>query len=174
MLNSKLHPAEGEMIRFKLTVREARRCLAHPFQIVLPVCYSEPNLLSARQFPVGTPSRYVDEGDTWGPLVTHNEFLFVSSLLLALALNNYTYNLMSVLDRGIHWLKTPIIVDGIIREPAWVLSKKVQVLVSLVYPCSIVFLNFLKNNKETSCQALGHLNLYSSVVHFMSWCIKKL
>lgn len=33
--------------------------------------------VSARQFPVGSWSRYVDEGDTWGPWATHDEFLFV-------------------------------------------------------------------------------------------------
>lgn len=69
------------------------------FQIGLAACYSELNW-AAREFPVGTWSRHVDEGDTWGPLVTHNEFLFVSSFLLALAMNNYTYNLILVLDRG--------------------------------------------------------------------------
>lgn len=81
------------MIRFKLPIKEATRRCAHPFplfQIGLAACL----------FPVGTWSRPIDEGDTRGPVVTHNEFLFVSSLLLAWAMNNYTYNLISVLDRG--------------------------------------------------------------------------
>lgn len=56
--------------------------------------------VSARQFPVGPWSRYVDEGDTWGPLATHNEFLFVFLLSLTLVKNNYVYNLILLLDRG--------------------------------------------------------------------------
>jgi hypothetical protein len=87
------------MLKFKLPVKEARRSLAHLFPGRVGSVLFRTQSLSARQFPMGTWSRYVDEGDTWGPLVTHNEFLFVSSLLLALAQNNYTYNLISVSDR---------------------------------------------------------------------------
>lgn len=66
------------------------------------------------------------EEDTWGPVVTHSEFLFVSSLLLAWAMNSYTYNLISVLDRGESiGLKTPIKQkSGIIMKPAEVLSER--------------------------------------------------
>ena len=120
------------MIRFKLPVKEARRRCAHPFplfQIGLAACYSELNW-PAREFPVGTWSRPIDEGDTWGPVVTHNEFLFVSLLLLAWVMNNYTYNLISVLDRGESiGLKIPIkMKTGIIVKPAEVLSERTQVL----------------------------------------------
>lgn len=100
MLNNKLYIPKGEMVRFKLPVKEARRRLAHPFPDRADSMLFRTESVSAREFPVGTWSRYVDEGDTWGPLVTHNEFLFVFSLLLALPMNNCTYNLILVLDRG--------------------------------------------------------------------------
>lgn len=90
------------MIRFKLPVKEARKSpCTHPFPD-----RAGSLLFRIESAPPGNShwepgaGMLVDEGDTWGPLVTHNEFLFVSSLLLALAMNNYTYNLILVLDRG--------------------------------------------------------------------------
>lgn len=54
--------------------------------------------VTARQFPVGSWSMYVDEGDIWGPWATHDEFLFMSSRPLTLVKNNYTYDLILPLD----------------------------------------------------------------------------
>lgn len=55
--------------------------------------------------------------------------------------------------------------NGIIVKPAKVLLKRTQVL--LCTPLSIFCLNFLKNTRKPSAKASGHLNLYSSVVHFL-------
>lgn len=101
--------------------------------------------VSARQFPVGPWSRYVVEVGTWGPLATHNEFLFVLLLSLTLVKNSYIYNLIMLLDRGkpTSWKLPWKSGRDCLGEQPRRLPKQPQVLLHPT-PSSLCFLNFLK------------------------------